>query len=122
MVIDDDAPLLGFTAKYLARLGYSVATYRSSEQAWKDFTAPAAKYALVLIDLSLAGLSGAALSKMMLSSNPAVRLILMSGSPFDTEKLREAGPDRMAFLHKPFTPAMLAETVEQMMDSAGDRC
>jgi len=121
MVIDDDASLLGFTAKYLTRLGYSVATYRNSEQAWKDFRASAANYALVLIDLSLGGLSGAQLSQMMLNANPAVRLIVMSGYPFDPEKLREVDPDRMAFLHKPFTPAMLAETVDRMLGSAGGR-
>jgi two-component system, cell cycle sensor histidine kinase and response regulator CckA len=122
MVIDDDPSLLGFTAKYLTRLGYSVASYSSSEQAWKEFSAPAANYALVLIDLSLAGLSGVQLSQMMLSSNPAVRLILMSGYPFDAKALSEAGPDRMAFLHKPFTPSMLAETVDRMIGSANERC
>lgn len=115
MVIDDDPSLLGFTAKYLTRLGYTVATYRNSEQAWKEFSAPAANYALVLVDLSMAGLSGAQLSQMMLSSNPAVRLIVMSGYPFDTAELSEAGPDRLAFLHKPFTPAMLAETVDRLI-------
>src|SRR5258708_34278298 len=101
MVIDDDAALLGFTSKYLSRLGYSVAAYRSAEQAWKEFHVPQSPYALVMIDLSLAGLSGERLSRMMLSANPTVRLILTSGYPFDTQKLLEAGPDRMAFLHKP---------------------
>jgi hypothetical protein len=51
----------------------------------------------------------------MLRSKPAVRLILTSGYPFDTHRLLEAGPDRMAFLHKPFTPAMLAETVNRLL-------
>jgi FixJ family two-component response regulator len=75
----------------------------------------------VLIDLSLAGISAAQLSQMMLNSNPAVRLILMSGYPFDTTKLLDDGRDRMAFLHKPFTPAMLAETVDRMIGSATGR-
>jgi len=115
MVIDDDPGLLGFTSKYLSRLGYVVAAYRSSDEAWKQFNAPAADYALVVIDLSLPGLSGVELSRMMLSANPEVRLVLTSGYPFDTEKLLEPGPDRMAFLHKPFTPAMLAETVDRLI-------
>jgi DNA-binding NtrC family response regulator len=122
MVIDDDASLLGFTTKYLTRLGYAVAGFRSAEQAWKEFSERTQDYGLVLIDLSLSGMSGAQLSEMMLVSNPTVRLILMSGYPYDSEKLLAAGPDRMAFLHKPFTPAMLAETVDRLIGAAGGQC
>ena len=117
MVIDDDPALLSFTCKYLARLGYAVAPYRSAEEAWRQFESPAADYSLVIIDLSMPGLSGEQLCGMMLRSKPDVRLILMSGYPFDTQRLAEDGRGRIAFLHKPFTPAMLADTVKRM---AGD--
>jgi DNA-binding NtrC family response regulator len=115
MVIDDDPALLNFTSKYLTRLGYLVVPYRSAEEAWRQFESPAANYSLAVIDLSLPGLSGEQLSGMMLRSKPDFRLILMSGYPFDTHRLIEAGPDRMAFLHKPFTPAMLAEAVNRLV-------
>jgi two-component system cell cycle sensor histidine kinase/response regulator CckA len=115
MVIDDDPALLGFTCKYLTRLGYSVVPYRSAEEAWRQFEAPATDYSLALIDLSMPGLSGEQLSRMMLRSKPEVRVILMSGYPFDMERLPETDPDRIAFLHKPFTPAMLAETVKRLL-------
>jgi len=115
MIIDDDAALLRFTSKYLARLGYSISAHRSGEQAWQEFSAPGANYELVMIDLSLAGLPGEKLSQMMLTAKPDVRLILTSGYPFDTRKLFEAGPDRTAFLHKPFTPSMLADIVERLL-------
>ena len=122
MVIDDDPALLNFTCKYLARLGYSVVPYRSGEEAWKQFESPASDYSLAVIDLSMPGLSGEELSRKMLLSKPAVRLILTSGYPFDTHRLLAAGPNRMAFLHKPFTPAMLAETVSRLLgaNSPGD--
>src|SRR4051812_18481441 len=111
MVIDDDPALLGFTSKYLERLGYSVASHHSAEQAWEQFTAPEADFSVVVIDLSLRGIPGPQLSQMILNANPDVRLILTSGYPFDAQKLSEFGRDRMAFLHKPFTPAMLTQTV-----------
>jgi two-component system, cell cycle sensor histidine kinase and response regulator CckA len=115
MVIDDDPALLNFTCKYLARLGYSVVPYGSAEEAWRQFESPAADYSLAVVDLSLPGLSGEQLCGMMLRSKPDVRLILMSGYPIDPQKLFEAGRDRMAFLQKPFTPTMLAETVNRML-------
>ena len=115
MVIDDDPALLNFTCRYLTRLGYSVAPYRSAEEAWRQFEAPAADYSLALIDVSMPGLSGEQLSGMMLRLKPDVRLILMSGYPFDMERLPTACRDRIAFLHKPFTPAMLAQTVNRLL-------
>lgn len=118
MVIDDDPGLLGFTCKYLSRLGYRVAAHGSSEEAWKHFSSPEEDYALAVIDLSLPGLSGVELSRMMLSANPAVRLVLTSGYPFDLQKLNEPEPDRIAFLHKPFTPSMLAEAVDRLIGPA----
>jgi len=117
MVIDDDPALLNFTCKYLTRLGYSVVPCRSAEEAWRQFESPAADYSLAVIDVSMPGLSGEQLSSMMLRSKPDVRLILMSGYPFDTQRLLEAGRERMAFLHKPFTPAMLAETVDRLLSN-----
>ena len=115
MVIDDDPALLNFTCKYLTRLGYSVAPYRSAEEAWRQFESQAADYSLAVIDISMPGLSGEQLSELMLRSKPDVRLILMSGYPFDTQRLLEAGRERIAFLHKPFTPAMLADTVNRLL-------
>jgi len=116
MVIDDDPALLGFTSKYLARLGYSVAPYRNPEEAWKEFSAAAADYSLAVIDVSMPAMSGEQLSSMMMGVNPEIRLLLTSGYPFDLERLHaSSGPGRMAFLHKPFTPAMLAETVAHLL-------
>ena len=115
MVVDDDPALLGFTCKYLSRLGYSVVPYRSSEEAWKQFQASGARFSLVLIDQSMPVISGEQLLRMMLSVEPGVRSILTSGYPFEAQDLLESVPDRIAFLHKPFTPAMLAETVDRLL-------
>ena len=115
MVIDDDPGLLGFTCQYLSRLGYPVAAYRSSDEAWSQFNTPSSNWALAVIDASLPGLSGVQLSRMMLSADPAVRVVLTSGYPLDSQKLLASHPDRMAFLHKPFTALMLAETVDRLI-------
>ena len=115
MVVDDDPALLGFTCKYLSRLGYSVVSYRSSEEAWKHFETSGAGYSIVLIDLTMPSISGERLLRMMLKVNPEIGLILTSGFPFDAESLLDPAPVRIAFLHKPFTPAMLAETVERLV-------
>ena len=118
MVVDDDPALLGFTCKYLTRLGHSAVAYRSSEAAWKDFETSGVRYALALIDLSMPVIPGEQLARMMVNLDPEVRLILTSGYPFDTASLLDLRQDRLAFLHKPFTPAMLAETVDRLLRPA----
>lgn len=120
MVVDDDPALLGFTCKYLTRLGYSAVPYRSSEEAWKHFETSGVRYSLVLIDLSMPVIPGEQLARMMLNLDPEVRLILTSGYPFETANLLELRHDRLAFLHKPFTPAILAETVDRLLRSPKD--
>ena len=113
LVIDDDAPLLAFTCKYLSRLGYRPVSYRSAEEAWKHFQAVAAQYWLVVIDLSMPGISGGQLAQMMLGSDPEIRLILTSGYPFDAQRTLDAGPDRQFLGHHRhrhrFCPLGLAE-------------
>jgi DNA-binding NtrC family response regulator len=121
LVIDDDAALLSFTCKYLSRLGYRVVPYRSAEEAWKHFQATGAHYSLVVIDLSMPGISGQQLARMMLGLDPEIRLILTSGYPFDTERSLPAEPDRVVFIHKPFTPALLAEIVDRLIRSSPKR-
>ena len=115
MVVDDDPALLGFTCKYLSRLGYSVVPYRSSEEAWRQFQTSGVRFSVVLIDRSMPVISGEQLLRMMVSVNLDIRLILTSGYPFDMQSLLQSAPDRIAFLHKPFTPAMLAETVDRLV-------
>ena len=115
MVVDDDPALLSFTCKYLTRLGYTAVPYRSSEEAWNHFETSGVRFSLVLIDLTMAVIPGEQLSRMMLNLDPELRLILTSGYPFDTARLLDLRQDRIAFLHKPFTPAMLAETVDRLL-------
>lgn len=122
MVIDDDPALLGFTGKYLTRLGYVVFPFRNAQEAWSQFALHGSGYSLVVIDVSMPALSGEQLARLMLGAKPEIRLILTSGYPFDMAKLIAAGaPEQLAFLHKPFTPAMLAETVARLLRSASEQ-
>jgi DNA-binding response OmpR family regulator len=114
MVVDDDQGLLSFTSRYLARRGYAVTACRAGEEAWEQFSAPGAAYSVAVVDLSLPGLTGAELSRRMLEHNPDVRLALTSGFPMDPNALAGVDAGRIAFLHKPFTPAMLVETIERL--------
>jgi len=63
----------------------------------------------------MAGLSMEELALKMLQVNPSLRVLATSGYPVDMSRLETAAPGRVAFLHKPFTPEMLAESVRGML-------
>ena len=115
LLVDDDRPLLGFTAKYLARLGYRTTACSGSEEAWRLFSAVGADFALAVVDFSLRGVPGPKLARMMLDHNPITRLVLTSGLHMDPKAIEGPGSDRVAFLHKPFTPAMLVQTIVSLV-------
>ena len=115
LVVDDDPALLGFIGGYLTRHEYTVTACRTSAEAWEQFGS--GSYALALIDFTLPGISGEQLSRKMLDSSESIRLILTSGFPINVKALFKPAGGRVAFLHTPFTPAMLVKTVERLLQA-----
>jgi DNA-binding NtrC family response regulator len=112
MVVDDDPSLLGFTARYLARLGYAVIACQSVEKAWGHHE-QAPGFHAILVDGTMPSLDGEELGTKLVRADSRVRLILMSGYPCPLEHLEAIAPGRIAFLLKPFTPSLLASTVKR---------
>ena len=57
----------------------------------------------------------------MLNASPFLRVLTSSGYPVDISALEAAAPGRVAFLHKPFTPEMLAATIRRMLAAQEER-
>lgn len=113
LIVDDEPPLLKMMNVYLRRLGYSVTTATSTEQA-AELVAQEA-FAAVLIDGTMPGLSMEELARRTLQANPSVQVLAASGYPVDMSALEAAAPGRVAFLHKPFTPDMLAAALRRIL-------
>ena len=113
LIVDDEPPLLKMMNVYLQRLGYSVTTSTSTEQA-AGLVAQEA-FAAVVIDGTMPGLSMEELARHTLRANPSVHVLTASGYPVDMSALEAAAPGRVAFLHKPFTPEMLAAALRRIL-------
>src|SRR3984893_2594149 len=113
LIVDDEPPLLKMMNVYLQRLGYSVTTSTSTEQA-AGLVAQEA-FAAVVIDGTMPGLSMEELARCTLQANPSVHVLTASGYPVDMSALEAAAPGRVAFLHKPFTPEMLAAALRRIL-------
>jgi len=119
LLVDDEPPLLKMMHVYLRRLGYSVTTAASTEQA--SALAAQESFAVVVIDGTMEGLSLEELAGRILDGNPAARVLAASGYPVDMGALETAAPGRVGFLHKPFTPEMLAAAVRRMLGAEEEK-
>jgi DNA-binding NtrC family response regulator len=113
LIVDDEPPLLKVMQNYLTRLGYQVETSTSADRAWGLVKADPEGFALILLDATMPGMSAEELAQKVLQLNPGIRLIVTSGYPVDLSNFHSG----VSFLHKPFTPDMLADTVGRLLGS-----
>ncbi len=115
LLVDDEPALLKMVGAYLGRLGYVVTTVSSTDKAWAAVEASPESFAVAVLDATMPGLSMADLAARLLNVSPSLRVLTTSGYPVDITVLEAAAPGRVAFLHKPFTPEMLAAAIRRML-------
>jgi two-component system cell cycle sensor histidine kinase/response regulator CckA len=113
LIVDDERSLLKMIKIYLERRGYSVTTCDTTQEAWSLVEQQPQGFAVAVIDATMEGLSMEELAIAMLKHNPDLHVLVASGYPVDMNGLEAAAPRRVEFLHKPFTPHMLAAAVER---------
>jgi DNA-binding NtrC family response regulator len=72
---------------------------------------------LLFTDVVLPGLSGRALAEQLAETQPAMKVLYMSGYTADTIVRHGVLEARMSCLSKPFTSAALLRTVREVLDS-----
>jgi two-component system, cell cycle sensor histidine kinase and response regulator CckA len=115
LIVDDEPPLLKMMSVYLVRLGHSVVTADTTEQAWAAAEGTQPEFSVAVLDATMAGLSMQDLALRMLGASPSLRVIATSGYPVDMAAMAAAAPGRVMFLPKPFSPEMLASAVRRML-------
>jgi DNA-binding NtrC family response regulator len=109
LLVDDERPLLDLLRQYLERIGYAVDACSSPESALAAFESDPARYALVLTDLTLDGMSGEEMLDRMRAIKPSLRAIISSGYPYQPRT------PSIVFLQKPYVPKMLAEAISKLL-------
>jgi DNA-binding NtrC family response regulator len=115
LVIDDEPPLLKMLSAYLRRLGYEVTAAGSTEAGWAEFAAAPEQFAVAVLDATMSGMAVKDMAPQMLAGNERLCVIVASGYPVEMTALEAAAPGRVLFLHKPFTPEMMASALRRML-------
>lgn len=120
LLVDDEGTLLKLMSVYLRRLGYTATPVNTVAKAWEHLKRNSGGCAVVVLDAGMAETSIDDLVMQLLGAHPHLRVVVNSGYPVDMSVLLRSAPGRVEFLHKPFSPDMLATVVRRMCGSQED--
>ena len=119
MVIDDEPDVAGATAEMLRSLGYTPEVHNRSSLALEEYRRRWRGIDLVLMDMIMPELGGAALFAELRLINPEASIVIMSGFSLteDIQRLRAAGAS--GFIEKPFDFVRFSQIIRQALTDAG---
>ncbi len=116
LVVEDEEDLRELLTSVLQDFGYGILVARDGMEALERYRRHRQDIRLVITDMDLPKLNGAAVSRSILSTDPKVRIILISG--FVETALKEAilASGVREFLAKPYTMPQMLQLVRKVLD------
>lgn len=111
LVVDDEEAVRSVTRMTLEASGYQVLLAADGAEALSTFTRHRKEIAVVLTDMMMPLMDGAATIKALRQLDPALPIIAASGKPMDPASLQ-----RCHMLPKPFTSEALLEALDASLD------
>jgi CheY-like chemotaxis protein len=109
LIVEDQEATAQITRILLESWGYRVLEAHSGRRALEIFDERRGEVSLLLADVVMPEMSGPELAKRLSGSKPELRVVLMSGAPYEAD-------GRIAFLPKPFNPTSLARAVRRQLE------
>jgi signal transduction histidine kinase len=110
LLVEDEPAVRAVALRVLERAGYRVLAATGGEAALR-LAAEEPSIDLVLTDVVMPGMGGAALAERLRAARPGIRVLFMSGYSADLPK--GLAPTGGGLLEKPFTPAALLARVAE---------
>jgi PAS domain S-box-containing protein len=116
LFVDDEEALVDIGKRLLEALGYEVTTSTDSLQAQRLFEESPNQFDLVITDMTMPGMTGAALAKALMAIREDIPVILVTGFSNLITEDNAAGMGISAFIVKPLLIQDLAKTVRKVLD------
>ena len=116
LAVDDDPAMLELVGEVLTPLGYNVLFAATGEEALQVAQTGMEKIDLLLTDVVLPGIKGQELAEKILTSDPHVCVLFMSGYLCPSMAYDESEKKVEAFVQKPFTPNTLVRKMRKLLD------
>lgn len=115
LVVDDEAAIRMITRQTLEAFGYRVVTAQDGAEALAVFVQNEREVAVVLTDMMMPIMDGAATIRALQRLRPDVRIIAASGLNANGGVAKAAGAGIRHFLAKPYTTEALLKTVAEIL-------
>ena len=115
LLVDDDALVLRATSRALERAGLQVLAFSEPLQALSTFQGAPDRFALVVTDLTMPGLTGTELARAVHALRPEVPVVLVSGR-LDADDLSSVN---VLALSKPLSMETLLHHIREQLAGAG---
>ena len=118
LLVEDEPSVRKLVAEVQQQQGYRVLEATNGEEALRVAGRHAKEdVQLLLTDLVMPRMGGRELAERLLSQAPEVKVLFTSGYPDDASIQRGASHVTTSFLQKPFTPAIVAQKVREVLDT-----
>jgi len=115
LVIDDEEPVRGAVTDILELEGLAVLSAPDGLTGIDLYRARQANIDLIVLDLSMPGLTGEETFRELRQINPQARIMLSSGYSHDEVASRFAGQREVAFIQKPYDATQLVTEVKRQL-------
>jgi len=115
LVVDDEKGIRFLLLDFLSSEGFDVRVAKDGKESLEILER--SNFDLVITDINMPGMDGISMLKTMKKAGRKEKVILMSASPFDEEKLEPEIPSVAKHLHKPFKLDDFLGVVIDAMDS-----
>jgi PAS domain S-box-containing protein len=118
LLVEDEQPVRELSARVLRELGYTVVEARDGDEALRLTKENRdAGFDLLFTDLVMPSMGGKALAYWFRLTHPRTRVLFTSGYPDKSVVHNGELVAGIAFLHKPYTPHILAHKVREVLDN-----
>ena len=117
LVVDDEEPIRSITRQTLEAFGYHVLLAADGAEAVAIYAQHQGNIDVVLTDMMMPVMDGAATIEALTRMNPRVRIIGASGLAAEGHGLKAAADALIHFLPKPYTAATLLTAIRSALDA-----
>lgn len=119
LIVDDEESILQITKQTLETFRYQTLTASDGREALALYTSRGKEIALVLTDLMMPNMDGAATIRALRAMNPSVKIIASSGLIDNRQWIGDEDTATDAFIAKPYTADKLLNTIHQVLRGQG---
>jgi PAS domain S-box-containing protein len=116
LVVDDEASVLAVTSQTLEAFGYQTLTATNGSEAVTLYTQRGPEISAVLSDMVMPVMDGPATIRALKKIDPAVKIIVASGSATSRSVTKDSECEVRHFLNKPYTATTLLKTLRMVLD------